>query len=135
VIAVNLDPSHFFWQSIDPLAVIRALGPKIGHVHGKDTRLNPARLALNGVLDNRWPEPSEEMPWTFATIGRGHDSAWWSAFLQALTEAEFDGTIGIEHEDPFVGPEPGIIESARFLAAHLPLGKSEAAGLAQPPAG
>jgi sugar phosphate isomerase/epimerase len=135
VIAVNLDPSHFFWQSIDPLAVIRALGAKIGYVHGKDTRLNTAQLALNGVLDNRWPDPSEEMPWTFATVGRGHDSAWWSAFLQALTEAGFDGTIGIEHEDPFVKPEPGIVESVRLLASHLPPRTSETARLAQPPAG
>jgi sugar phosphate isomerase/epimerase len=133
--AVNLDPSHFFWQSIDPLAVIAALGAKIGHVHGKDTRLNLASLALNGVLDNRWPEPSEEMPWTFATVGRGHDSDWWSAFLQALSAAEFDGTIGIEHEDPFVEPEPGIVESARFLASRLALPSLETAPLAHPPRG
>ena len=110
-------------------------GAKIGYAHGKDTRLNPAQLALNGVLDNRWPDPSEEMPWTFATVGRGHDSAWWSAFLQALTEVGFDGTIGIEHEDPFVEPEPGIVESVRLLASHPPLRGSEAARLAQPPAG
>jgi sugar phosphate isomerase/epimerase len=118
-IALNLDPSHFFWQSIDPLAVIGVLGARIAHVHGKDTRLNPHSVALNGILDNRWPEPADEMPWTFATVGRGHDADWWSAFLRALAEADFDETIGIEHEDPFVGPEEGILESARFLAVLL----------------
>ena len=116
-VALNLDPSHFFWQSIDPLAVIGVLGARIAHVHGKDTRLNPDAVALNGILDNRWPQPADEMPWTFATVGRGHEADWWSAFLRALAEADFDGTIGIEHEDPFLGPEEGIIESARFLAA------------------
>jgi sugar phosphate isomerase/epimerase len=119
-IALNLDPSHFFWQSIDPLAVIGVLGARIGHVHGKDTRLNARGLALNGILDNRWPEPADEMPWTFAAVGRGHDADWWSAFLGALAEADFDGTIAIEHEDPFLGPEEGILESAHFLAALMP---------------
>jgi sugar phosphate isomerase/epimerase len=118
-IAVNLDPSHFFWQSIDPLAVINALGARIGHVHAKDTRFNQASLALNGLLDNRWPDPADEMPWTFATVGRGHGAAWWQAFLGALREAGYEGAIGIEYEDPFVSAEIGVAESARLLAAHL----------------
>jgi sugar phosphate isomerase/epimerase len=118
-IAVNLDPSHFVWQSIDTLAVISALGSRIGHVHAKDTRFNQASLALNGLLDNRWPDPAEEMPWTFATVGRGQDEAWWQAFGCALNDAGYEGAIGIEHEDPFVTAELGIAESARFLIAHL----------------
>jgi sugar phosphate isomerase/epimerase len=118
-IAVNLDPSHFVWQSIDVFAVIEALGSRIGHVHAKDTRFNQASLALNGLLDNRWPDPAEEMPWTFATVGRGQDEGWWRAFVQALSGAGYAGAIGIEHEDPFVSAEAGIAESARFLAAHL----------------
>jgi sugar phosphate isomerase/epimerase len=118
-IAVNLDPSHFVWQSIDVLAVIDALGSRIGHVHAKDTRFNPASLALNGLLDNRWPDPAEEMPWTFATVGRGQSEAWWQAFVNALSDAHYEGAIGIEHEDPFVSAETGIAESARFLTAHL----------------
>ena len=42
MIGVNLDPSHLFWQQMDPLAVIRALGPAVHHVHLKDTAA-PAR--------------------------------------------------------------------------------------------
>jgi sugar phosphate isomerase/epimerase len=114
-LAVNLDPSHFFWQSIDPIAVVRALGRHIGYAHGKDTRFNQSSVALNGVLDNRWPMPAEKMPWTFAGVGRGHDREWWAQFLKALAEVGFDGTISIEHEDPFVSPEEGIVESARLL--------------------
>ena len=29
IIGANLDPSHLFWQGMDPLAVIRALGPAV----------------------------------------------------------------------------------------------------------
>ena len=38
-IGCNFDPSHLFWQGIDPLAAIRSLGPVIFHVHAKDTML------------------------------------------------------------------------------------------------
>ena len=36
VVGANLDPSHLFWQGIDPLRVIAVLGPSIYHVHAKD---------------------------------------------------------------------------------------------------
>jgi sugar phosphate isomerase/epimerase len=116
-LGINLDPSHFFWQSMDPLAVIQALGDEIGHVHGKDTTLNPQRMALNGLLDSRWPNPPDEMPWNFATVGRGHDRVWWARFVALLQDHGFSGTISIEYEDPFVPVEQSVLESAQLLAA------------------
>ena len=115
-LSVNLDPSHFFWQSIDPLAMVPALGGCVAHVHGKDTTLNEQRLSLNGVLDTRWPNPPDEMPWNFATVGRGHDKAWWRNFVGLLQDEGFEGTISIEYEDPFVGAEESILESAKLLS-------------------
>jgi sugar phosphate isomerase/epimerase len=53
VVGANLDPSHLFWQGMDPLAAIRALGPAVHHVHLKDTAINPEEVALAGVLDRR----------------------------------------------------------------------------------
>src|SRR5258708_3793960 len=32
-VGVNFDPSHLFWQQIDPLAAVRTLGGAIFHVH------------------------------------------------------------------------------------------------------
>lgn len=115
-LSVNLDPSHFFWQSIDPLAMVPALGDRVAHVHGKDTILYEARLSLNGVLDTRWPSPPDDMPWNFATVGRGHDKAWWRQFVGLLQDEGFQGTISIEYEDPFVPAEESILESARVLS-------------------
>ena len=115
-LAVNLDPSHFFWQSMDPLAMVQALGERIGHTHGKDTTLHERRLALNGILDSRWPNPPDDMPWNFATVGRGHDREWWRQFIALLKDADFRGTISIEYEDPFVPVEESIVESASLLA-------------------
>jgi sugar phosphate isomerase/epimerase len=116
-LGVNLDPSHFFWQSMDPLALVGALADRIGHVHGKDTILHSDRLAMNGVLDNRWPNPPDAMPWNFATVGRGHDAGWWARFVGALRDQAFAGTISIEYEDPFVAAEESIVESARLLSS------------------
>jgi sugar phosphate isomerase/epimerase len=115
-LGVNLDPSHFFWQSMDPLTVVQALGDRIGHVHGKDTTLHTKRLALNGMLDSRWPNPPDEMPWNFATVGRGHDEEWWRTFVDLLRDCDFNGTISIEYEDPFVPVEESVLESATLLS-------------------
>ena len=86
-IAGNLDPSHFFWMGMDGHKVAAALGDRIGHVHGKDTAFHTESLALNGLLDRRWPEPAAQMPWTFAVPGRGHDLAWWTGLVRALADS------------------------------------------------
>ncbi len=119
-IAANIDPSHFFWMGMDAHRIIERLGSRIGHAHGKDVLFQADHLALNGLLDNRWPKPPQDMPWNFATVGRGKDASWWKAFLAALAKAGKVTTIAIEHEDPFVDVKAGIIEAARLLKAAIP---------------
>jgi sugar phosphate isomerase/epimerase len=118
-IAANIDPSHFFWMGMDANKVVQRLRNRIGHAHGKDVVFQPEKLALNGLLDRRWPLPPEEMPWNFATVGHGHDAAWWRGLLNDLRDADRVRTISIEHEDPFVAPEIGIREAAQLLSAAL----------------
>ena len=117
-IAANIDPSHFFWLGMDANRVVSRLGERVGYAHAKDVVFIPGNLALNGLLDRRSPSPPQEMPWNFATVGHGHDAAWWQALVADLTETRAQ-TIAIEHEDPFVTPELGIPEAARLLAAAL----------------
>ncbi len=54
-IGANFDPSHFWWQGIDPIAAVRALGKEnaVFHVHAKDTRIDPYNSAVNGNLDTK----------------------------------------------------------------------------------
>jgi sugar phosphate isomerase/epimerase len=117
-IGANLDPSHFFWMGMDGHRVAAALGARVGHVHGKDTVFHPDSLALNGLLDRRWPEPAADMPWTFAVPGRGHDLDWWAGLVRALAQSRA-GVVSIEHEDPFVPAETGVPEAARLLSAAI----------------
>jgi sugar phosphate isomerase/epimerase len=119
-VSANIDPSHFFWMGMDANQVVRRLGPRIGHAHAKDVAFQTGKLALNGLLDNRWPKPPEEMPWNFATVGRGKTASWWATFLSDLADAGHVRTIAIEHEDPFVDPRVGIVEAARLLKAAAP---------------
>ena len=69
------------------------------------------------MLDSRWPNPPDEMPWNFATVGRGHDKEWWAKFVGVLRDQGFSGTISIEYEDPFLPVEESIVESARVLSS------------------
>ena len=113
-LAANIDPSHFFWQQLDAVAVVQALGDRVAHVHAKDLTFNPAVLATAGLMDHRWPGPTAEVPWKFSTVGDGHPSDWWAGFLAAL-EGKPVKVIAIEHEDPDVPPERGVPQAARLL--------------------
>ena len=128
-LAANLDPSHLFWQRMDPLAVTRRVS-RIGHAHAKDLVFNERDLALNGLLDDRWSPTDPSASWTFATVGRGHDRDWWRAFLAVLAERGVE-SISIEHEDPTMSAEHGVADAAGrltdALAAILPVGAAGAA--------
>jgi len=118
-LAANLDPSHFFWMQMDPLAVVEAIGDRIGHVHAKDVKFDERSLALNGLLDRRWSGArSEGLPWKFAIVGASHDATWWSELVQRLAASPVR-SIAIEHEDPDVPAEVGVPEVAGLLAPTL----------------
>lgn len=115
-IAANVDPSHFFWMGMDPVAVVDHLGAHACHSHGKDVVFSSHNLALNGLLDRRWPRPAEAMPWNFAVVGRGRNEEWWTRFIAGICANGRVQTIAIEHEDPFVPAETGVKEAAALLA-------------------
>jgi sugar phosphate isomerase/epimerase len=119
IIGANLDPSHLFWQQMDPLAVIRVLGPAIFHVHLKDTKPEPERLAIAGVLDQKLGTSYPDRAWNFRTLGVGHDRAFWEAFVQSLQAVGFEGVLSIENEDPYMEGEAGVRQAAAFIGPLL----------------
>jgi sugar phosphate isomerase/epimerase len=118
-ICVNLDPSHFWWQGIDPLAVLDEVADRVAFSHGKDTVLHPDRIAVDGVLDFRFPVDPATATWHFGSVGTGRSIEEWRALLSALRAAGYDGDVSIEHEDPRVEAEQGIRESHAALRAAL----------------
>jgi sugar phosphate isomerase/epimerase len=119
VVSANLDPSHLFWMGADPLAAVPALGGAIGHVHAKDTRINTAVAAVNGLLDTTPVDQLASRAWSYVTLGRGHDALWWRRFTQSLHRAGYDDVLSIEHEDQAVSPLEGVRESVVVLREAL----------------
>ena len=59
----EMDPSHLFWQGIDPVAAIKRLGDLVYHAAAKDTRINEQNCRVYGVLDDRFGRvPADENP-------------------------------------------------------------------------
>lgn len=134
-VGVELDASHLFWQQMDPVAVIRHLGPLVFQAAAKDVRINPDYAALNGVLDNSFRRLSPDEPrvnlggdewanewpkqsaWDFVALGKGHDIEYWTEFLRALHEVDPDIYVNIEHEDVELGRVEGIEVAAKVLRA------------------
>jgi sugar phosphate isomerase/epimerase len=120
IIGANLDPSHLFWQRMDPLVVIRALGPAVYHVHLKDTEIVPEQVAIAGVLDQRVFDDPTRRAWVFRTVGRVHGHEFWSAFVAALREVGYDDVLSIENEDAGLTPEAAVEMAAWFMRSVLP---------------
>ena len=114
-VGCNYDPSHMFWQGIDPIAAIRILGDAIFHVHAKDTQLYPTNLPRTGVLDTKPYTDERNRGWIFRTCGYGHGMEWWKEFVSTLRMFGYDGVLSIEHEDSLMSPEEGLTKAARFL--------------------
>lgn len=114
-VGCNYDPSHMFWQNIDPIEAIRVLGDAIFHVHAKDTQIYAANLVKTGVLDTKPYTDERNRSWIFRTCGYGHGAEWWKEFVSALRMFGYDDVLSIEHEDSLLSPEEGLTKAARFL--------------------
>ncbi len=114
-VGCNYDPSHMFWQGIDPVAAIRMLGDAIFHVHAKDTQIYERNLPAAGVLDTKLYTDERNRSWIFRTVGYGHGAQWWTEFVSTLRMFGYDYVLSIEHEDSLLSPEEGLTKAVRFL--------------------
>jgi sugar phosphate isomerase/epimerase len=126
-VGCNYDPSHMFWQGIEPIAAIRVLGDAIFHVHAKDTQIFDRNLPLTGVLDTKPYTDERNRSWIFRTCGYGHGEEWWREFASTLRMFGYDDVLSIEHEDSLLAPEEGLARAAAFLNGIVPKEKPTAA--------
>jgi sugar phosphate isomerase/epimerase len=132
-VGAEMDPSHLFWQGIDPVAALGRLGGLVYNAAAKDTRINEA-AKVNGVLDDRFGRVSPDEPgavslggrytlsrwpqdssWDFVAVGRGHDVDFWAEFLRALRRIDPDMAVNIEHEDQELDQMEGLRYAAETL--------------------
>lgn len=114
IIGANFDPSHLFWQGIDPCAAIKALKGAIYHFHAKDTKIDPLNCGVNGVLDTKH-YGGFERSWDFRTVGYGHGKEVWNDMISTLKRVGYDGAISIEHEDGLMSSNEGLEKAIAFL--------------------
>jgi sugar phosphate isomerase/epimerase len=134
-VGAEMDPSHLFWQGIDPIAAIGRLNDLVYHAAAKDTRINEKNCRIYGVLDDRFRRvPPEENPvglggrntlnrwpadasWEFVAVGRGHGQDFWAGFLRALAAVDPGMAVNIEHEDTELDQVEGLQLAAQNLTA------------------
>jgi sugar phosphate isomerase/epimerase len=120
-LGANLDPSHFFWQGIDPVEAARVLGEAgaIFHVHGKDCGIDPHNTRVNGTLDTKSYGDLAHRSWVFRTCGYGHGDEFWKPFMSMLRRTGYDGVISIEHEDGYMSVQEGFEKAVTYLRGVL----------------
>jgi sugar phosphate isomerase/epimerase len=114
-IGCNFDPSHMFWQQVDPSAAIRAIGDRIYHVHAKDCKIDAANTAVNGVLDVKKYTDEIHRSWIFRTVGYGNGESAWREIVSNLRLVGYDHAISIEHEDSLMTGDEGLKKAIAFL--------------------
>jgi sugar phosphate isomerase/epimerase len=102
---LNFDPSHLYWQGIDPIEAVDRFAKRIFHVHAKDTEVKAHKLRYVGNQGSGW--------WRYVIPGLG-DIAW-GPFIGALRRIGYNSVLSIEHEDGAQGREEGFIRGMNYL--------------------
>lgn len=118
-IGANLDPSHLWWQGIDPVAAIKILGKEnaIHHFHAKDTFIDQDNVNMYGLTDMQPYADVQTRAWSFRSVGYGHSIQEWSNIVSALRTYGYDYVMSIEHEDPIMSIDEGFRAAVRNLKA------------------
>ncbi len=109
-IGANLDPSHMWWQGINPVKAIRYLTAQdcLFYFHAKDAMIDPEYVSYYGVTDMQSFGVAYGRGWQFRTIGFGHDLKEWADIFSTLRATGYDGIVSIEHEDSYMSIEEGL---------------------------
>jgi sugar phosphate isomerase/epimerase len=116
-IGANLDPSHMWWQGIDPVEAIKILGKAdaIHHFHAKDTTIDQVNANMYGITDMQPYTEMQSRAWQFRTVGYGHDLKTWADIISTLRLYGYDYVVSIEHEDGLMSVEEGFTRAVQNL--------------------
>ena len=91
----NFDPSHLYWQGVDPVRFIRTFPDRIYHCHVKDA----ARTldGASGLLGSHLNFGDPRRGWDFRSPGHGDID--FEAIIRALNAIGYAGPLSVEWED------------------------------------
>lgn len=109
---INLDPSHFIWQSMDYIAPIYEFKDRIFHVHFKDIKIHQDKLSEVGIMAYPLEYMSPKLP--------GLGDVKWDAYVSALTDIGYDGYACIEVEDrAFETSDERVLDSLKLSKKYM----------------
>jgi len=107
----NFDPSHLYWQMVDPVCFLNEFSDRIYHVHMKD-----AALQLNGrggILASHLNFGKPGRGWDFRSLGRGGVN--FEEIIRTLNKIHYTGPLSVEWEDSGMDREHGAKEACEFV--------------------
>jgi sugar phosphate isomerase/epimerase len=107
----NFDPSHLYWQMVDPARFIEEFPDRIYHVHMKDAALQLD--GKSGILGSHLNFGTRGRGWDFRSLGRG--SVRFEEIIRALNAVRYTGPLSVEWEDSGMEREQGARESCAFV--------------------
>ena len=108
---LNLDPSHFVHQFLDPGRFALEFADRIYHVHVKD-----AKRRLDGrrsILASHLNFGDEARGWDF--VSPGHGDVDFEELLRSLNRIGYEGPLSIEWEDSGMDREYGAQDALAFV--------------------
>lgn len=110
----NFDPSHLYWQFIDPVKFLQAFPNRVYHVHMKDA----ARTldGTSGILSSHLNFGQPGRGWDFRSVGHGDVN--FEEIIRELNQMGYDGPLSVEWEDCGMEREYGAAESRAFVGKY-----------------
>ena len=105
---LNYDPSHLLWMQMDYIKPIYDFKDKIFHVHIKDAKVYPEKLAEVGIMAYPLEFHSPKLP--------GLGDIDWGRFSAALNDINYQGPSCIEVEDKDFESSTGIKQNGIILS-------------------
>jgi len=110
-LGLNFDPSHLFWQGMDPHIFILEFPDRIYHTHMKDVAVTLD--GKTGILGSHLPFGDLRRGWNFRSLGHGDVN--FEEIIRALNDIGYDGPLSVEWEDNGMDRGFGARESAEFV--------------------
>lgn len=116
-LGANLDPSHMWWQGIDPAQAARYLCQQdcMFYFHAKDAAIDPNYVSYYGVTDMQSFGTAYGRAWQFRTVGFGHDLKEWANLFSVMRSIGYDDIVSIEHEDSYMSVDEGLDKAVANL--------------------
>jgi sugar phosphate isomerase/epimerase len=107
----NFDPSHLYWQMMDPVPFVYEFADRIYHMHVKESvRVLDGR---NGILSSLLFFGDHRRGWDFVSPGRG--GVPFERVFRALNDVGYDGPYSIEWEDNGMNRDQGAPEALELV--------------------